>query len=332
MEFKTFRRTLLLAAVLFVPAGTSMAANLYAFGGRDIAVPSILPEGSVMSRYTFTPMQLCGKPSCDLIGVSLYNKGSVWDPIDGPDLNTNVPGLSVRLLLDGIPASSRFKGTFSQIAEIQLFRNSTPLSDGQFASGAFNSYFLITYKDGLIASGTSSIRLTGSVTTINATCQVADQTVKLQSIAAARLNGVGTYAAVTPFNLVVAGCPRGYNRVGYSLQAVGGRGGRRLGCIAAPGGQHRDRRIDPGHRRGRRSATDGTLVAGDRVRQEHRRGVLDPDESVLCADRRENHARLSPGRDGDPARLPVRQGRARARLTRTPRRTPGPAGRWHRRC
>lgn len=182
MEFKTFRRTLLLAAVLFVPAGTSMAANLYAFGGRDIAVPSILPEGSVMSRYTFTPMQLCGKPSCDLIGVSLYNKGSVWDPVDGPDLNTNVPGLSVRLLLDGIPASSRFKGTFSQIAEIQLFRNSTPLSDGQFASGAFNSYFLITYKDGLIASGTSSIRLTGSVTTINATCQVADQTVKLQSI------------------------------------------------------------------------------------------------------------------------------------------------------
>ncbi|WP_410967495.1 hypothetical protein, partial [Salmonella sp. SAL4456] len=86
--FKTFRRTLLLAAVLFVPAGTSMAANLYAFGGRDIAVPSILPEGSVMSRYTFTPMQLCGKPSCDLIGVSLYNKGSVWDPVDGPDLNT----------------------------------------------------------------------------------------------------------------------------------------------------------------------------------------------------------------------------------------------------
>lgn len=83
MEFKTFRRTLLIAAVLFVPAGTSMAANLYAFGGRDIAVPSILPEGNVTSRYTFTPMQLCGKPNCDLIGVSLYNKGSVWDPVDG---------------------------------------------------------------------------------------------------------------------------------------------------------------------------------------------------------------------------------------------------------
>ncbi len=49
-----------------------------------------------------------------------------------------------------------------------------------------------------------------------------------------------------------------------------GRGGRRLGCAAAPGGQHRDRRIDPGYRRGRRAATDGTLVAGDRVRQEHR--------------------------------------------------------------
>ncbi|RQB63936.1 fimbrial protein [Pseudomonas aeruginosa] len=222
MEFKTLCRTLLVMAVLFVPAGTSMAANLYAFGGRDIAVPSILPEGSVTSRYTFTSMQVCGKPSCDLIGVSLYNKGSVWDPIDGPDLDTNVRGLSVRLLLDGIPASSSFKGTFSQIAEVQLLRNSMPLSGGQFASGAFNSYFLITYKDGLISSGTSSVRLTGSVTTINATCQVADQTVKLQPIASARLGGVSTYAGVTPFDLVVAGCPRGYNRVGYSLQAVGG--------------------------------------------------------------------------------------------------------------
>lgn len=51
MEFKTFRRTLLLAAVLFVPAGTSMAANLYAFGGRDIAVPSILPEVREGEKY-----------------------------------------------------------------------------------------------------------------------------------------------------------------------------------------------------------------------------------------------------------------------------------------
>lgn len=92
---------------------------------------------------------------------------------------------------------------------------------GGFANGAFNSYFLITYKDGLLAFGTSSVRLTGSVTTINATCQVADQIVKLQSIAAAQLNGVGTYAAVTPFNLAVAGCLRGYYRVGYNLQAVG---------------------------------------------------------------------------------------------------------------
>lgn len=149
-----------------------------------------------MSRYTFTPMQLCGKPSCDLIGVSLYNKEvSGTRSMVGPEYQRAGPL--------GAPAAGwhtgeqPFQGHFSQIAEIQLFRNSTPLSDGQFASGAFNSYFLITYKDGLIASGTSSIRLTGSVTTINATCQVADQTVKLQSIAAARLNGVGTYAAVT---------------------------------------------------------------------------------------------------------------------------------------
>ncbi|VFS81302.1 putative fimbrial protein [Pseudomonas aeruginosa] len=123
-----------------------------------------------------------------------------------------------------------------------------------------------------------------------------------------------------------------YNRVGYSVQPVGGAVAEgsgvlpRLAGSTATGVSVR--------------VTDevgaplrmGHLFARDRLREEHWWGVLDPDECGIRTDCRENHARLGPGRDGDPARLPVRQGRARARLTRTPRRTPGPAGRWHRRC
>ncbi len=222
MQLKTFCRALLVVAALFVPAGTSMAADIYAFDGRDIAVPSILPPGTIMSRYTFTPLQACGRNSCEILTASLYDKGSVWSPVEGPDLQTNVSGFSVRLLIDGKPVSTSFRGAFSQVAEVQLVRDSSPISEGQFSSGAFNSYFLLAYRDGLISTDSVSVRLLGRVSTIDATCQVADQTVKLQPIASAQLNGVGTYAAVTPFKLVVAGCPRGYNRVGYSVQPVGG--------------------------------------------------------------------------------------------------------------
>ncbi|MCS8559629.1 hypothetical protein N0603_25430 [Pseudomonas aeruginosa] len=50
MQLKTFCRALVVVAALFVPAGTSMAADIYAFDGRDIAVPSILPPGTIMDR------------------------------------------------------------------------------------------------------------------------------------------------------------------------------------------------------------------------------------------------------------------------------------------
>ncbi|EPJ8781614.1 fimbrial protein [Pseudomonas aeruginosa] len=223
MEFRhMLYRAIFILAALFGHVGASLAGDIYAFGGRDVAVPSILPSGSVMSRYSFTPMQMCGQPSCDITLIALYNKGSVWSPADGPDLETNVSGLSVRLLLDGKPANSKFKGSFSQIAELQLFRNSMPISGGQFASGSFNSYFLITYKSGFISTATAAVRLTGSATTIDATCQVPDRTVKLAPITASDLRGIGTTASPTSFDLVVSVCPRGFNRIGYMILPVGG--------------------------------------------------------------------------------------------------------------
>ncbi|KVG68301.1 fimbrial protein [Burkholderia pseudomultivorans] len=216
-------RLLLVAATMFGFAGSSTAANIYAFGGKDIAVPSAVPPGTTLSRYTFSPNELCGDNLCEISVVGLYNKGSVWGVgFDGPDLETNVPGVSVRLFLDGRPVTSRFTGTFSRIGELQLFRDSGLISGGDFSSGSFNSYYIISYKTGLISSRDSSIRLTGKVTAISATCEVPDQNVKLPPVTSGQLHGIGATAGDTPFNLAVTGCPRGFNRVGYTLLPAGG--------------------------------------------------------------------------------------------------------------
>ncbi|WP_196799189.1 fimbrial protein [Burkholderia pseudomultivorans] len=216
-------RLLLVAATMLGFAGSSLAANIYAFGGKDIAVPSAVPSGATLSRYTFSPAEVCGQNQCDISLVNLHNKGSIWESnVTGPDLETTVPGVSVRLFLDGKPVTSRFTGTFSRTAELQLFRNGASIASGEFSSGSFDSYYLISYKTGMISSGTSSIRLAGKVTAIDATCQVPDQNVKLPPVSSGQLRGIGATAGDTPFNLSVTGCPRGFNRVGYTLVPAGG--------------------------------------------------------------------------------------------------------------
>ncbi|EGD05606.1 hypothetical protein B1M_05631 [Burkholderia sp. TJI49] len=204
-------------------AGSSTAANIYAFGGRDLAVPSAVPSGATLSRYTFSPAEVCGQSQCEISLVFLYNKGSIWESnVAGPDMETNVPGVSVRLFFDGKPVTSNFTGTFSRIAELQLFRNGGPIASGAFSSGSFDSYYIISYKTGMISSRDSSIRLSGKVTAIDGTCEVPDQNVKLPPVSSGQLHGIGATAADTPFNLSVTGCPRGFNRVGYTILPAGG--------------------------------------------------------------------------------------------------------------
>lgn len=217
-----FTRLLLVATTMLGFAGPSLAANIYAFGGKDIAVPSAVPSGATLSRYTFSPAEVCGQSKCEILLVYLYNKGSPGAGVAGPDLETTVPGVSVRLFLDGKPVNSRFSGTFSRTAELQLFRNGAAIASGEFSSGAFDSYYILSYKTGIISSSTSSIRLTGKVTAINATCEVPDQNVKLPPISSGQLRGIGATAADTPFNLAVNKCPPGFNRVGYTILPAGG--------------------------------------------------------------------------------------------------------------
>lgn len=214
----TLYQTLALALILFLPCSASMAKSITAFGGRDIVVPSTLPTGAIVARYNFTPMQACDKPTCKIETVMLNNKGSIWSSVSGPDLETTVPGLSARLLIDGVALTSSFKGTFSQIAEVQVFRNNLSLSEGRFSDGIFDTYFYFSPIFGEAAM----VKLSGKVTTVSGTCWSPNQTIKLPPITSAQLRGVSTTAGATPFSLVINDCPQGFNRIGYSIQPVGG--------------------------------------------------------------------------------------------------------------
>ncbi|WP_271408823.1 fimbrial protein [Pseudomonas sp. Q1-7] len=214
----TLYQTLALVLILFIPCSASMAKSISAFGGRDIVVPSTLPTGAIVARYNFTPMQACDKPTCKIDHVKLSNKGSIWSSVSGPDLETTVPGLSVRMLIDGVALTSSFKGTFSQTAEVQVFRNNLPLSEGRFSDGVFNSYFYLAPPFG----DATFVDLSGKVTTVSGTCWSSNQTVKLSPTTSAQLPGVGMTTGATPFNLVINDCPQGFNRIGYSIQPVGG--------------------------------------------------------------------------------------------------------------
>lgn len=220
---RTGPRRLLTAAMMAGLSSPGIAAeSIHAFG-RNIATPSSVQPDALLSLYKFTPTQLCGKAHCEITVAALYNKGSVFGGgASGPELETDVPGVSLRLLLDGTPVSSRYSGTFSDIAEIQLFRNSGRIASGVFASGAFNSYYILTYKNGILWTDSTSIKLRGSVTAIDGTCTTPDQNVKLPPINTAHLRGINTTAAEKPFDLAINACPRGFNRVGYTILPVGG--------------------------------------------------------------------------------------------------------------
>lgn len=199
------------------------AASIYAFGHSEMTVPAGVTTGTVFSRYTFTPNDLCGKIQCEITGAIRYNKGNIWaSGVNGASLETNVPGVSVILRLDGrIVDSDRFNGSFSNVGEVQLVKNNNAIASGKFASGSFNMYFILNYKDGLFGDS-SSIYLAGSVRAIAGACKVPGAEIKLPDVSLGQFGGVGSTIGATPFVLRFNECPAGFNRVGFGLFPVHG--------------------------------------------------------------------------------------------------------------
>ncbi|WP_235362711.1 fimbrial protein [Burkholderia sp. A9] len=222
--------TLLLACAAF--ATDAAAAALYAFGQATVSSPSNATPGTVVARQYFTPQEVCGASTCQITNILMYSKGSVWGSTDGPDLETNVSGLSTRILIDGKVAVSTTKGILSNAVEVQLFRDSRQPRDGSLNSGSFNGYFLVNYKSGILGQ-TATVFLAAKVSFINGTCSIPDQNVTLPPVQQRDFNGVGSTAGATDFQVQLNNCPAGYNRIGYQLAplddvVVGTPGGMQL--------------------------------------------------------------------------------------------------------
>ncbi|RQU87935.1 fimbrial protein [Burkholderia cenocepacia] len=203
--------TLLLACAAFA----TDAAALNAFGQATLSSPGNATPGTVVARHYFTPQDVCGKSTCQITSIAMYPKGSVWAS-DGPDLETNVSGLSTRMIVDGNVAVASTKTTLRNTLEITLFRDSRPPQDGSLNSGLASAYYTIYYKSGLLG-GSNPVNLAAKVSFINGTCSIPDQTVTLPPVQHREFNGVGSTAGATDFQVQLNNCPAGYNRIGYQL-------------------------------------------------------------------------------------------------------------------
>ncbi|KVT65931.1 fimbrial protein [Burkholderia ubonensis] len=200
------------------PALASSA--LYAFGQASLSIPSNTVSGTIVAREYYTPQQFCGKSVCEITGARLYAKGSVWT-VDGPDVETNVSGLSTRMLVDGIPVTSAIRTTLRNKVEVQLFRDARPPQDGSLNSGMLSAYITVEFKSGLWGDSTST-HLAAKVSFINGTCSVPDQTVTLPPVQQNAFSGVGSTTGTVDFQLRLNNCPAGYNRIGYQLSPLDG--------------------------------------------------------------------------------------------------------------
>ncbi|KWK69891.1 fimbrial protein [Burkholderia ubonensis] len=210
-----------MAALGMSPSALAAPSSLYAFGQGAISIPANAVSGTVVARQYFTPQELCGKDVCEITSASLHNKGALLDSVDGPDLETTVSGLSTRMFIDGTPVTSRVRTTLRNTVEVQLFRDSRPAQDGSLKPGIFNSYYTIRYKSGIFGDF-NLVYLTASVSFINGTCSVPDQTVTLPPVQQSAFKGVGSTTGTVDFQLRLNSCPPGYNRIGYQLSPLDG--------------------------------------------------------------------------------------------------------------
>lgn len=233
---RTWGRRSVTPVVMLVVAGIVMAASpaawaafitVYAFG-QDISVPQHLPSGNVISRYYITPMQACGKATCTFKGINNYPAGGGSSGA-GPIISTTVTGVSAQLLINGkgYKTGSHPLEQFSNSIEVQLLSNGQPVQSGSFGGTWYFTVFTTEVPDG------ARIYLSpaGKVTAIAGTCSTPNQTVTLPSARPSQFSGIGSTAGAKRFQLRVDSCPRGYNRVGYLLNPVGGAVARSPGVL-----------------------------------------------------------------------------------------------------
>ncbi|SEK97035.1 Pilin (type 1 fimbria component protein) [Pseudomonas sp. NFIX51] len=220
-----------IALMTFVMLPSARAATVDAFG-QQLSIPKNTASGSILARHYITPLQACGQSTCTASNLYAYPNGGAT-PSTLSLITTNVSGISTRLLINGRAYGSGSIGVvFTQPIEVQLLSDGRTNLGGSLAGVHASPYYyqLTTGSSALI------INLKGTITPIDGTCSVPNQTVKLPKTLLNRLDRIGSTAGTQSFQLNINNCPRGYNRIGYTLNPVGGVIANSPGVLPLAGG------------------------------------------------------------------------------------------------
>lgn len=208
--------------VCLTTARTSEAKDLYPFPA-NLAVPGGLPTGAVVARGYFTPMELCGETTCRLTTFRPITINS--NVVDGPELYSGLVGLNVQVIVNG-KAQRKMDGgagiEFSERIEVQLFRDgNAEIKDSETPSKIYYWFFAKKPSGGSEISNYIMMSKT-TLTKVEGTCSIPNQTVDMPSAMVQKFAGIGSTSGAHSFRIRVDKCPKGYNRIGYTLDPVGG--------------------------------------------------------------------------------------------------------------
>ncbi|CAJ0709662.1 fimbrial protein [Ralstonia thomasii] len=226
------RCTQMVKATAFVVLGLAMvphdvAAYEYVAFSGSYALPGSLAPGTVVARRFYTPTQLCGEAQCRLYHFKLITKGAADVSPPNTTVSTRLTGLAMQVIVNGKPQIlvDQWKDApviFSTPVEVQLVKEPYVEISSSTAKRLVHSWFFTK----TMTSNTQNIHYfslgDSTLTRIEGTCSVPSQTVDLPPTIVRKLTGVGSVAGVSDFQIKINSCPKGYNRVGYTLEPMGG--------------------------------------------------------------------------------------------------------------
>ncbi|AZD36495.1 hypothetical protein C4K22_3754 [Pseudomonas chlororaphis subsp. aurantiaca] len=230
---KGSRKQYSVIAFMALAVSPSAKADVTAFG-QELSIPKNTASGTIVARHYITPSQVCGQSKCTVSSILAYPNG------DGTDsgatiITTNVSGISTRLLINGIAYGSSYpRVAFTQPIELQLLGDGRENKGGSLAGIHSSPYYFELATAESIAR--FKIYLRGTITPIDGTCSVPNQTVKLPKTLLNRLERIGSTAGTQSFQMQINNCPKGYNRIGYTLDPVGGAIANSPGVLPLAGG------------------------------------------------------------------------------------------------
>ncbi|CAI8799380.1 MULTISPECIES: fimbrial protein [Pseudomonas] len=210
-----------LCVIALMALAVSPSASAEDAFGMELSIPKNTASGTILARHYIYPMQVCRQSKCTIKYLRIYPNGEAGASTS-PVITTNVSGISTRLLINGRAFGTQALSLeTNRPIEVQLLGDGRVNLGGSLAGSAQVSPYY--YELDTVESNYSlRIYLKGTITPIDGTCSVPSQTVKLPKTLIQRLERIGSTAGTQSFQIQVNNCPKGYNRIGYTLDPVGG--------------------------------------------------------------------------------------------------------------